>query len=301
MNAVLKSIVNEPTIVQLAQGSPEWLAYRRTMRNASESAAVLGLSPWQTPYQLWLAKTGRSEVKVTAPMRRGTELEPAARLAYEEQTGLVMQPLVLQRQLDDQPYSASLDGMTLGGDLVLEVKCPFQGQLSKLWQLAASGEVPLHYQVQVQHQLMVSGAQQAHFWVFGDGQGVLVEVRADEALMERIRRGWEGFQVFMDSDSPPPLVEGDTRHREDAAWLEAASAYSLAKRQADEAAEVLDEARKALVLLAEHPKEQGAGVSVTRFWKQGSVNYKAVAELKGVDLEAYRGKAREEVRVSETT
>ena len=88
--------MSAPTIIQLVQGSPEWLAYRRTMRNASESAAVLGLSPWSTPYQLWLAKTGRSEVKVTAPMRRGTELEPAARLAYEEQTGLVMQPLVLE-------------------------------------------------------------------------------------------------------------------------------------------------------------------------------------------------------------
>ena len=30
----------------------------------------------------------------------------------------------------------------------------------------------------------------------------------------------------------------------------------------------------------------------------GSVDYKKVVELKGVDLERYRGKAREEVRVS---
>ena len=45
-------------------------------------------------------------------------------------------------------------------------------------------------------------------------------------------------------------------------------------------------------------REQGAGVSVTRFWKAGAVNYKAVPELKGVNLEKYRGKLREEVRVT---
>ena len=40
-----------PTFINLPQGSPEWLAYRLVKRNASESAAVMGLSPWMTPYQ----------------------------------------------------------------------------------------------------------------------------------------------------------------------------------------------------------------------------------------------------------
>ena len=104
-------------IVQLTQGSPEWLEYRRSRRNASETAAVMGLSPWSTPYQLWLEKTGRASAKVTHAMQRGTELEPSARAAYEERSGLVMQPLVIE----DGAYSASLDGMTLAGDLVLEI------------------------------------------------------------------------------------------------------------------------------------------------------------------------------------
>ena len=50
--------------------------------------------------------------------------------------------------------------------------------------------------------------------------------------------------------------------------------------------------------LAGHPREEGAGVAVTRYWKAGSVDYKKVIELRGVDLEVYRGKGREEVRVS---
>ena len=69
-------------IVHLTQGSPEWLEYRLKMRNASETATVLGESPWQTPYQLWLLKTGRSTTKATAAMQHGTDMEPAARAAY---------------------------------------------------------------------------------------------------------------------------------------------------------------------------------------------------------------------------
>lgn len=285
-------------IVQLQQGTAEWLAYRRSMRNASESAAVLGLSPWMSPYQLWLLKTGRAEPVSTAAMAHGTRLEPEARDTYEAQTGHVMQPLVIQDP--DGVYSASLDGMVLDGSLILEVKCPFHGQLSELWQQAAAGEVPEHYQCQIQHQLMVSGAAKAHFWVYGDGFGTLVEVWPDPVWFERIRAGWEAFQVHLDRDSPPPLTDADTRLRSDSAWVDAATAYLAAKRASDEASEALEVARQRLLALAEHPKEQGAGVAVTRYWRQGNVDYKKVPQLAGVELEKYRGSSRQDVRVSTT-
>ena len=37
---------------------------------------------------------------------------------------------------------------------------------------------------------------------------------------------------------------------------------------------------------------------MTRFWKAGAANYKAVPQLKEVDLERYRGKLMEEIRVT---
>jgi hypothetical protein len=52
------------------------------------------------------------------------------------------------------------------------------------------------------------------------------------------------------------------------------------------------------VELASHVSESGFGVSVTRYFKQGNVDYKKVPALKGVDLNAYRGVVREEVRVT---
>ena len=284
------------SIVQLQQGSAEWLAYRLAKRNASESAAVLGLSPWTSPYQLWLIKTRRLAQPVTHAMQRGTDLEPAARLAYEDQTGLVMQPLVLEAG----DYSASLDGIDLAGELVLEIKCPLRGSRSDLWSDVANGQVPEHYMVQVQHQLFVSDARQAHLWVYSGERGVLHAIDRDEAMMERIQAGWNQFQQYLNSDTPPTLTDADTVQRSDAAWAAAALAFAQAKRGTDTADAALAKARDALVALAQHPREQGAGVSVTRFWKAGSVNYKLVPALKGIDLEQYRGKAREEVRVTAT-
>ena len=110
--------------------------------------------------------------------------------------------------IEDGAYSASLDGMTLAGDLVLEIKCPMRGTRSDLWQDVSQGQVPEHYRVQVQHQLMVSGAEQAHLWVFDGAKGILTEVTRDDALMTRIREAWEAFQPFLDRDVPPPLAEG---------------------------------------------------------------------------------------------
>ena len=60
----------------------------------------------------------------------------------------------------------------------------------------------------------------------------------------------------------------------------------------------MDEAKSRLVELTSHAKEQGSGVAVTRLWKRGNIEYKRVPELVGVDLEQYRGAAREEVRVA---
>jgi hypothetical protein len=86
--------------------------------------------------------------------------------------------------------------------------------------------------------------------------------------------------------------------RDDPAWGEAAAAFVAAKQAADSADEALDVARQRLVDLAMYPRETGSGVSVVRLWKAGNVDYKKVPELRGVDLDRYRGKGREEVRVT---
>jgi putative phage-type endonuclease len=280
-------------IVRIPQGSPEWHEHRRIHRNASETPVVLGFSPWTTPYQLWQVKLGLVEPMVTAAMRHGSEVEPVARAAYERQTGVIMQPLVVV----DGDYSASLDGLTLKGDRLLEIKSPVKGRDSTLWKTVELGRLPEYYQVQVQHQLMVAGAGVADLFVFDGTDGILLQVAPDSSSWPVIRDGWDRFAEFLASRTPPPLTKGDVRERSDSEWLQAAEAYVKAKRTADEGLRALGEAKERLIALASHTSESGGGVSVTRYWKSGTVDYKKVPELRGVDLDQYRGAPREETRI----
>jgi len=280
-------------IVKLVQGSPEWHAHRLAHRNASETPAVLGVSPYTTPFQLWQQRTGRASVELTAAMAHGTATEPAARAMYETLTGNVMQPLVLV----DGEYSASLDGITLDGDLILEIKCP-KAKDAVLLKEARAGRVPVHVYWQVQHQMLVSAARLAHVYVWDSKTGILIEQRAEPECWDSIRDGWDAFVECLRTDTPPALIERDTRLREDGAWEHAARDYVELKRMAESVAEELDAAKARLVALTEHTSEQGFGVTVSRYWKAGSVDYKRVPQLEGVDLEQYRGPAREEVRVT---
>lgn len=282
-------------MLDLIQGSPEWLAYRLQTRNASETPAVLGVSPWLTPYQLWELRTGRREQRPNAAMHRGSALEAQAKHAYELRTGHVMEPIVMQ----DGEYSASLDGVTFAGDLIVEIKCPMQGRASTLWQQVAAGTVPEHYQLQVQHQLMVSGAACAHLFVFDGAQdGHLLEILPDQDAWKRIRTAWDAFMPFVVSDTPPPLGDRDRSRREDPPWLAATAAYIASKTRVDAAEAELEAARQALIALADHPSVEGGGVILTRFWRAGSVDYRKVPQLTGVDLEAYRGTSRLETRIT---
>lgn len=282
------------TMVKLVQGSATWHEHRRQHRNASETPVVLGVSPWLTPYQLWQQKLGLAQQEVTAPMLRGVELEPAARAAYEARTGLVMQPLVLV----DGEYSASLDGLTLGGERLVEIKCPYKGRASALWQGAEAGELPEHYRWQVQHQLMVAGAEVADVFVFDGTEGVLLEIAPDPEAWLAVRSAWDAFAEYVAKKEPPPLTARDVRIRDDPEWLSAAAKYRELRTAYDEVSRDIDLAREVLVGLASHAHEKGGGVSVTRLCKRGTIDYKSVPGLADTDLEQYRTAPRPEVRVS---
>jgi putative phage-type endonuclease len=281
-------------IVRMVQGSAEWHEHRRKYRNASETPVVLGLSPWKTPYQLWQLKLGLIEQEVTPAMLRGTDLEPVARAAYERQTGRVMQPVVVV----DGEYSASLDGMTLGGDRLLEVKCPVKGRDSTLWKTVAAATLPAHYQAQVQHQLMVTKAGVADVFVFDGADGNLLEVAPDSSKWPQIHEAWERFTQYLTAAQAPPLTDRDTRVRDDPDWLSAAAKYLELRAASDELGAKLEEAKSRLVCLASHARERGGGLAVTRLWKRGNVEYKRIPELSTIDLDHYPAPSREETRVT---
>ena len=68
----------------------EWLKSRNGGIGSSEVGTILGLNPYETPYQLWLKKTGRVEVveRENFLMKAGHYLEDAISRFYADEAGV---------------------------------------------------------------------------------------------------------------------------------------------------------------------------------------------------------------------
>jgi putative phage-type endonuclease len=179
--------------IKVRQNTDEWLQLRRSKRTASETPAVLGLSPWTSPIELAMAKFSSEPANNNGniAMSHGHKFEPIARKLYERSHDLKMTPCVLARG----DYLASLDGLSGDEKTVLEIKCPFTKRQSGTWQHAEHGVVERHYYAQIQHQLMVSGAKRCHLWVFDSDtkEALLVPVLPCIAFHIKIINAWDLF------------------------------------------------------------------------------------------------------------
>lgn len=145
-----------------AQGTPEWLAARVGLVTASRVADILATtkSGPSTSRAAYLAElvaeqmTGVSAAStfINDDMRRGIELEPAARFAYElttdrmvQKVGLVLHPTM--------KAGASPDGL-VGDDGLIEIKCPrTHAHIAYI----EGGKPPTKYLAQMGWQLVCTG------------------------------------------------------------------------------------------------------------------------------------------------
>ena len=284
------TLITGPAAVQ---GSAEWKEHRTGHANASESASVLCIHPWypKNPRELMSVKRGGTVVYETPAMRAGAENEWRVREWLEETLQTVLRPCVLARTINGVPYSASMDGIDMDGAVLVEIKWPSRGVDSETWRAVASGVVPVHYQAQVQTQMMVAECREAVFAVGAIRNGelavVFVHVGHDPDMQARIRSAWEEFW--------PAYVRGETvGERDDTAWQDAAGAWLSAKEMLTRAEENEKAARTRLIELG---GGEGCGVKAKLFKRVGNVDYKRIPELRGVDLERYRGKETEFWRI----
>lgn len=270
---------------EFVQGSESWLAFRRTMRNASETPMVMGVSPFGGWQEVKDAKAGFG-FKGNAATAHGTKHEETARQKFEEVYGLIGGPSCVS----DGQYAASLDWISHDEKTIAEFKVPYQGKNSKLWKAMEKGDA-LYYAWQVQHQLMVTpSAELCVFFVYDaeSGDYLSAEILPNAVTFIRIREEWDKWQAWADSGEPE---QRDGIKHDDDLWGTAATRYIEAKNALDKAQEELDAAKQALLDLSEGPKEYGYGVTVTRSERKGAVDYAKVPELKGIDLEPYRKKS----------
>jgi len=188
----------------LLQGSPEWLAYRSTHFNASDTPAMLGVSPYKTRTELLHElHTGLSAEIDAATQRRfdlGHAAEAAARPLAESEIGEDLYPVVGSLEIDGLPLSASFDGLTMAEDIVWEHKLMNVNLAESL----ADGIIPDIYHPQLEQQLMVSGAKKALFMATSADKTAMecVWYTSRPELRAAILQGWTQFAIDLENYVP---------------------------------------------------------------------------------------------------
>ncbi len=132
----------------------QWLQARQSGIGGTDVAAILGISKWRTPLDVYLSKVGEAvESEDNESMDWGRRLEPVIRQAYCDKVGTqVVVPSELMRSQEHPFMIANVDGLT--SDRVLEIKTARSGAD---WGEPGTDEIPDYYLTQVQHYMTVTG------------------------------------------------------------------------------------------------------------------------------------------------
>lgn len=205
----------------LIQGSPEWLAHRRSHFNASDAPAMMGCSPYKTRTQLLHEMhTGIASEVDPVTQRRfndGHRFEALARPLAEEIIGEDVYPVVGTMH----EYSASFDGLTMGEDIAFEHKT-LNDELRAAFDMIESiapayrdkvggAELPLAYRIQMEQQCMVAGCSRVLFMASKWNGDELLEERhcwyqPDLVLRAEIGKGWIQFKKDLAAYVPAEVV-----------------------------------------------------------------------------------------------
>jgi len=272
-------------IIQHKQGSPSWHSWRKSFIMASEAASVLGISPYTSTYKCWQRKLGLiQEQETNWAMERGLALEDMARMAFYDEFDIMMEPACVESS-EYNFLAASLDGISQCNKYILEIKA--NGK--KNHDLALKGEIPKYYVSQMQHQLLVTGAEKCFYYSFDGEEGVCIEVLPDADFVKdylpKARDFWKSVIFF----EAPPLSQEDYKDMKGSLSF---SNYSDQYKDCDVQLKALenkkDYIRKKLIELCGDENCSGNGIKVSKSTVKGRVDYESISELKGVDLDKYR-------------
>lgn len=231
--------------------SAQWHAAREKGIGGSDVAAVMGLSPWRSPYEVWCEKTGLAQpedISDKPAVEWGNRLEPLVGQKFRE-----MHPDFTVRRVNG--ILTSIERPWAKASLDYEVKVPGEGWL--VLEIKTSGQfgshnwdegVPLWYQTQVQHYMAVSGRSAAYVAVLIGGSDYReFRIERDEDDVKAIEQAVDTFwNVNVLTKKEPDAIGGDGPalfevHPEGAELVEldetptALSRYQLACAEFDQA------------------------------------------------------------------
>jgi len=279
----------------------DWLAVRKQGIGSSDASAAVGLNPYKSQLELWLEKTGRDgNLPKTDPQDEespaywGNLLEPIVAAHYTKRTGHRVRRInaVLQHPDPDKAWMlANIDREVIGAGEVQILECKTAGiNGARLWKEG----VPEYVQLQVQHQLAVTGKAAADVAVLLGGQHLEIHrIERDEALIARLVQLERQFWDYVESDTPPPADgsesaelalrclypedQGQTVDFTQDRTLSAAFTDLLSVRQSIADYEKLEAQFKQTI-------QQAMGEASKAIFETGSVTWKKAKDSSGLDL-----------------
>lgn len=174
---------------------------RKDYIGGSDAAAVLGLSRYRTPLDVWAEKTGaivRPDRSKELHIKLGHRLEQVVAELFCEETGLEVRR-VRETQVHPRfPFlRAQIDRNIIKTSDILECKTTSSFNADQ-WK---DEDVPSEYVVQCLHQLMVTGKDRC--WIAcligGNQEFVFKKIERDDELIDELERKevafWENFIV----------------------------------------------------------------------------------------------------------
>lgn len=238
-------------VVGTFEDRTEWLQARRRGIGASDIAQIIGLSPYGTPWQVYVDKIGATPLDDSdgrnESMRWGQLLEELILDEWEETSGLLArQRGLLVRHATHDWAMASLDALAfenLHGDDPADAIAVVEAKTTGDW--SWSDEIPLHYRAQAQWQMLVSGLDSTIFAVLHNGRRFATyELVADyddqAALLKAAEEFWFGHVL---AEKAPAVSAEDNRalaivyptHRDEEIAVDRDSVAALVEVKAQQA------------------------------------------------------------------
>ncbi|BBM67892.1 hypothetical protein VA249_45380 (plasmid) [Vibrio alfacsensis] len=284
-------------IVDIVQRSEKWFEWRKQGITASMIPVIMGLSPYQTPYQLWAELVGLKEpddLSNNYHVQRGVEQEPEARDAVETEYGKPYMPVCVEAD-HNSLFKASLDGLyKLGADKeVLEIKCPCEKIYFEILQLKGQAPTFQMYAAQVQWQLNCSGSATGRLYFYLRGKRpISTLIRRNNGFIAKAEEAALHFWHLVQTKQAPEMIEGRDKvvydtpiANQDNAWLAKVEQY---KQKAAYHAELTSKTKAVkadLKQLESYFTEQipsdvqtfnKDGIRATRVDKTGEVDYQSL-------------------------
>lgn len=185
----MKRLVNTAELSRI-----EWLKYRKQGLTGTDAGAITGMNPYVSAFQIYQDKiSDKIEERDNESMRQGRDLEEYVARRFMEETGKKVRHANAIFQSEENKFMlADFDRLVIGEKAGLECKTVNAYSADK-WK---NGEIPLHYQMQVQHYLAVSGFDRWYIAALVFGKEFIVhEIVRDEDIIRSLivieKRFWE--------------------------------------------------------------------------------------------------------------